>query len=83
MLKIRLVLYHEEECIKNFNEVEKVSSEIEKVFVIANEKLETIKYINNRSNPPSVIQLHGDESVDYCLELRMNFQQLNYGKPSD
>ena len=54
----------EEECIKIFNEVEKVSSEIEKVFVIANEKLETIKCINNRSNPPSVIQLHGDESVN-------------------
>ena len=32
----------EEECIKIFNEVEKVSSSIEKVFVIANEKLEEI-----------------------------------------
>ena len=48
-----------EECIKIFKEVEKVSSSIEKVFVIANEKLETIKYINSRSTPPSVIQLHG------------------------
>ena len=37
----------EEECIKIFNEIEKVSSHIEKVFVIANESLETIKYINN------------------------------------
>ena len=49
----------EEECIKIFNEIEKVSPLIEKVFVIANEKLETIKYINSRSTPPSVIQLHG------------------------
>ena len=56
----------EEECIKIFNEVEKVSSSIERVFVIANEELETIKCINDRSTPPSVIQLHGNESVDYC-----------------
>ena len=60
----------EEECINIFNEIEKVSSRIEKVFVIANEKLETIKCINNRSTPPSVIQLHGNESVDYCRELK-------------
>ena len=70
----------EEECIKIFNEVEKVSSEIEKVFVIANEKLETIKCINNRSNPPSVIQLHGDESVDYCRELKNKFPTLKLWK---
>ena len=70
----------EEECIKIFNEVEKVSSEIEKVFVIANEKLETIKFINNRSNPPSVIQLHGDESVDYCRELKDEFPRIKLWK---
>ena len=70
----------EEECIKIFNEVEKVSSEIEKVFVIANEKLETIKCINNRSNPPSVIQLHGDESVDYCRELKNEFPTIKLWK---
>ena len=70
----------EEECMKIFNEVEKVSSEIEKVFVIANEKLETIKCINNRSNPPSVIQLHGDESVDYCRELKNEFPTIKLWK---
>ena len=70
----------EEECMKIFNEVEKVSSEIEKVFVIANEKLETIKCINNRSNPPSVIQLHGDESVDYCRELKNEFPTIKIWK---
>ena len=70
----------EEDCIKIFNEVEKVSSEIEKVFVIANEKLETIKCINNRSNPPSVIQLHGDESVDYCRELKNEFPIIKLWK---
>ena len=70
----------EEECIKIFNEVEKVSSDIEKVFVIANEKLETIKCINNRSNPPSVIQLHGDESVDYCRELKNEFPRIKLWK---
>ena len=70
----------EEECMKIFNEVEKVSSEIEKVFVIANEKLETIKCINNRSNPPSVIQLHGDESVDYCRELKNEFPRIKIWK---
>ncbi len=70
----------EEECIKIFNEIEKVSSSIEKVFVIANEKLETIKCINNRSTPPSVIQLHGDESVDYCRELKTEFPRVKLWK---
>ena len=70
----------EEECIKIFNEVEKVSSSIEKVFVIANEKLETIKCINNRSTPPTIIQLHGDESVDYCRELKNEFPKIKLWK---
>ena len=70
----------EEECMKIFNEVEKVSSVIEKVLVIANEKLETAKLINHRSNPPSVIQLHGNESVDYCRELKNKFPTLKLWK---
>ena len=70
----------EEECIKIFNEVEKVSSNIEKVLVIANEKLEEVKCINNRSNPPSVIQLHGNESVDYCRELKNEFPSIKLWK---
>ena len=70
----------EEECIKIFNEIEKVSSEIEKVIVIANEKLETIKFINKRSTPPSVIQLHGNESIDYCYELKNEFPTIKLWK---
>jgi len=70
----------EEECIKIFNEVEKVSSSIEKVLVIANEKLEKVKYINNRSTPPTVIQLHGNESVDYCHELKNEFPKIKLWK---
>jgi len=70
----------EEQCIKIFNEVEKVSSNIEKVFVVANEKLETIKRINNRSIPPSVIQLHGNESVDYCSKLKLEFPTIKIWK---
>ncbi len=70
----------EEECIKIFNEVEKVSSSIEKVLVIANEKVEEIKCINNRSTPPSVIQLHGNESVDYCRELKNKFPTIKLWK---
>ena len=70
----------EEQCIKIFNEVEKISSNIEKVFVIANEKLETIKFINNRSTQPSVIQLHGNESVDYCRELKNEFPTIKLWK---
>ena len=70
----------EEECIQIFNEVEKVSSSIEKVFVIANEQLETIKCINNRSTPPTVIQLHGNESVDYCIELKNKFPTIKLWK---
>ena len=70
----------EEECMKIFNEVEKVSSSIEKVLVIANVKLEEVKCINNRSTPPSVIQLHGNESVDYCRELKNKFPGIKIWK---
>ena len=70
----------EEECIKIFNEVEKVSSSIEKVLVIANKKLKEIKCIYNRSTPPSVVQLHGNETVDYCRELKDNFPTLKLWK---
>lgn len=70
----------EEECMKIFNEVEKVSSSIEKVLVIANAKLEEVKCINNRSTPPSVIQLHGNESVDYCRELKNEFPGIKVWK---
>ncbi len=70
----------EYECIKIFNEIDKVSSNIEKVFVIANEKLETIQCISNRSNPPSVIQLHGNESVDYCIELKRELPAIQLWK---
>ena len=69
-----------EECIKIFNEVEQVSSSIERVFVIANEKLDAIKSINDRSTPPSVIQLHGNESVDYCSELKNEFPTIKLWK---
>ena len=70
----------EEKCMKIFNEVEKVSSSIEKVLVIANAKLEEVKCINNRSTPPSVIQLHGNESVDYCRELKNEFPRIKIWK---
>tara|TARA_Y100001968_G_scaffold270982_1_gene262387 strand:- start:139 stop:807 length:669 start_codon:yes stop_codon:yes gene_type:complete len=70
----------EEECVKIFNEVEKVSSNIEKVLVIANERLDEVKSINNRSSPPSVIQLHGDESVDYCNSLKNEFPKIKLWK---
>ena len=70
----------EDECMKIFNEVEKVSSSIEKVLVIANAKLEEVKCINNRSTPPSVIQLHGNESVDYCRELKNEFPGIKIWK---
>ena len=70
----------DEECIKIFNEVEKVSSIIEKVLVIANKKLEEVKCIKNRSTPPSVIQLHGNESVDYCRELKNEFPKIKLWK---
>ena len=63
----------DEECVKIFNEIDTVSSTIEKVFVIANEKLENIQYINNAQNSPSIIQLHGNESVDYCCEFKNKF----------
>ena len=69
-----------EECIKIFNEVEKVSSSIEKVLVIANAKLEEIRCINNRSTPPSVIQLHGNESVDFCRILKNEFPKIKLWK---
>ena len=70
----------EDECIKIFNEIEKVSSSIETVLVIANEKLDEVKCINNRSTLPSVIQLHGNESVDYCRKLKNEFPTIKLWK---
>ncbi|WP_413677509.1 phosphoribosylanthranilate isomerase [Prochlorococcus sp. MIT 0916] len=70
----------EEECIKIFNEIDKVSSSIEKVLVIANEKLEDVKCIHKRLTPPSVIQLHGNESVDYCRKLKNEFPTIKLWK---
>ena len=70
----------EEKCINIFNEVEKISSKIKKVFVIANEETNQIKYINKLSNPPSVIQLHGEESVDYCSEMKSIFPNIKLWK---
>ena len=70
----------EEECLKIFHEIEKVSSSIDKVLVIANENLETIRDISKRSTPPSVIQLHGNESVDYCCELKKEFPTIKLWK---
>ena len=70
----------EEECIKIFDAIEKVSSDIEKVLVIANEKLETIRSIKNRPIPPSVIQLHGDESIEYCRQLKNEFPTIKLWK---
>tara|TARA_Y100001968_G_scaffold213515_1_gene196497 strand:+ start:86 stop:760 length:675 start_codon:yes stop_codon:yes gene_type:complete len=70
----------EEECMKIFNEVAKISSDIEKVLVIANKKLETIRNLNNDATAPSVIQLHGDESVDYCNKLKKKFPHIKLWK---
>tara|TARA_Y100001968_G_scaffold87361_1_gene78329 strand:+ start:3146 stop:3820 length:675 start_codon:yes stop_codon:yes gene_type:complete len=69
-----------EKCIKIFNEVEKISSKIEKVFVIANEKIENIRFINNQSSPPSVLQLHGDESIHFCREIKKEFPEIKLWK---
>lgn len=69
-----------EKCIQIFNEVERISSNIERVLVLANEKIEAIKYINNESTPPTVIQLHGDESVNYCNQLKNELPDINLWK---
>ncbi len=70
----------EEKCIKIFNEIEKVSSNIEKVLVIANTKIEAIRDFNKDSAAPSVIQLHGDESVDYCRQLKRKIPHIKLWK---
>ena len=70
----------EDECTEIFKEIEKVSSSIDRVIVIANEKLEAVKCINSRSTPPSVIQLHGDESVDYCRKLKSELPTIKLWK---
>ena len=70
----------EGKCIEIFKEVEEVSKNIEKVFVIANEELERIKYITHSSNPPSVLQLHGNESIDYCCELKAALPEVKLWK---
>ena len=69
-----------DKCWKIFHEIEKVSSAIERVYVIANNKIENLNYINNASTPPTVIQLHGEESIGYCQELKKKFPTLKLWK---
>ena len=69
-----------EKCIKIFNAVEEIRSDIERVLVIADEKLENIRNINNAITQPSVFQLHGNESVDYCRELKKLFPKIKLWK---
>ncbi len=70
----------EYKCSMIFNEIEKVSSTIERVLVIANENLDKIKNINSRLITPSVIQLHGDEPVEYCKEIKNQYPTIKLWK---
>tara|TARA_Y100001968_G_scaffold291647_1_gene296250 strand:+ start:353 stop:790 length:438 start_codon:yes stop_codon:yes gene_type:complete len=69
-----------EKCSEIFHAVEEISSSIEKVLVVANKKIEEMKYINNGSNQPSVIQLHGNESVEYCKKFKNKFPKIKLWK---
>ena len=69
-----------EKCIKIFNEIEKISLNVQRVFVIANEEIENIKNINNQKITPSVIQLHGGESVEYCRQLKKEYPSIKLWK---
>ena len=65
-----------EKCQKIFEEVEKNSSNIERVLVIANKEIKKIDFSSNESSSPTVIQLHGNESVDYCHKLKIKFPEI-------
>ncbi len=70
----------EEKRMEIFQEVEKISSKIEKVLVIANEKIDKIRNLKNFSTPPSVVQLHGEESIDFCIEIKNIFPEIKLWK---
>tara|TARA_Y100001968_G_C19372307_1_gene725728 strand:- start:232 stop:906 length:675 start_codon:yes stop_codon:yes gene_type:complete len=67
-------------CIDIFNEVEKVSTDIQRVYVTANEKIENIEYINYHAVNTTVLQLHGNESVDYCRRLKNKLPKIKLWK---
>ena len=66
-----------EKSKKIFNEIEKISSNIHRVYVIANKNIGNIdpKFINN-----NVIQLHGNESVEYCKQLKNEYPKVKLWK---
>ena len=61
-----------------FKNLEKIFPKIKRVSVIKNIPLELIN--TNSFNSENVIQLHGDEDISYCKNLRRKFPQIEIWK---
>jgi len=63
-----------------FKEIESVSSKIERVLVTVNITDAEINQSINLNTPPSVIQLHGNESPARCQSIKKNFPSIKLWK---
>jgi len=68
---------------KIFRALERFYPKIERVSVVKNCPIDLI--IKNFLGKPSetIIQLHGDEDIDYCKKIRKKFPILAYGRLSE
>ena len=53
---------------------------ISRVLVVANNNDADIEEIINREGCPSIIQLHGNESPERCIQLKQNYPQIKWWK---
>ena len=68
---------------KIFKTLERLCPNIERVSVVQNCPIDLI--IKNFLGKPSetIIQLHGDEDIDYCKKIREKIPNLAYGRLSE
>ena len=70
----------EEKRREIFNEITKKNPKIKRVLVVMDLKQTEIESTFQGSGSPSVIQLHGNESKDYCKEIRNRNPHIEWWK---
>ncbi len=65
---------------KIFKELEKTFPYLERVLVVANPSDQMISDALTGDGCPSVIQLHGEESIEKCKKLKAQYQNIKWWK---
>tara|TARA_Y100001968_G_scaffold331168_1_gene384975 strand:- start:13808 stop:14467 length:660 start_codon:yes stop_codon:yes gene_type:complete len=65
---------------KLFEEMTKVNPKIKRVLVVANINDDDLEKSLINKGSPTVIQLHGNENVDRCRNLRLKYPHLEFWK---